>query len=305
MKKEKLREYELEKSSLNQNVEDLKSSLVKLNNEVKKHKEKELLLLQYPDLYGPLPQKETDLLTDMESQILANKYRIDLLETQNSKLKVTIQQLANSINSQPQPANVDTQPNKSSNGTVVGRPVPLFKLENEIQDEVKAKSETAYWNQNLAVVEPAFYQQEDYVSTENIYVHTSPDTGHNSYSVKQHANLDNQSYGNYSRRSSYGHSINDYRSNSYRGQRKNSGRNVTPVTPPPVSNMEVVIGRGHRPNSATRPQSGITKRPPSANSNKQTKKESPDIHDKYYCERCYKNYSNKRDLDIHKLYCNK
>jgi hypothetical protein len=302
--KSKIKEYESERCLLTKNIDDLKSSLAQLNNEVKKHKEKELLLLQYPDLYGPLPQKETDLLTDMESQILANRHRIDLLQAQNSTLQISIQRLANANNFPV--VHVDNQlQSKTPNTNLVGRPVPLFKLENEIQDEIKAKSGGQYWNpSNQVATESVFNQPDDYVSTENIFVHTNGDSmsNNNDYAVHQ---PNKHNYINSSRRNSISNPSNGNR--SHRKHSGYSGRNATPVTPSPVSNMEVVIGKGHRPNSATRPQSSMTtkNRPPSANSNKIVKKESPDSNDKYYCERCFKNYTNKRDLDIHKLYCNK
>ena len=131
----KIKEYEAERQELNRNIDDLKTNLTQLNINLKKFKEKEMLLLQYPDLYGPMPiqHQETDLITDMESQMQANKHRIELLEAQNETLKISIQRLIN-VNT-----TAESIKERQQVESKIGRPVPLFKLENEILEDSKQK----------------------------------------------------------------------------------------------------------------------------------------------------------------------
>jgi hypothetical protein len=137
-------------------------------------KENETLLIRYPDLYGPLEQlneNEVNVCEDMINQINANKYRINLLESLNKKLNNSIKKLNetqmsntsnididndNIIYSKPTSA-INKYENSHDNDTThyfmkpppstrtnsnvttpkasaLTRPVPLFKLENEIDE---------------------------------------------------------------------------------------------------------------------------------------------------------------------------
>ena len=136
-------------------------------------KENETLLIRYPDLYGPLEQlndNELNVCEDMINQINANKYRINLLESLNKKLNNSIKKLNetqmsnidmdgndNSVYSNKPDSAINKYENSHDNdathyfmkpppstrtnsnvttpkASALTRPVPLFKLENEIDE---------------------------------------------------------------------------------------------------------------------------------------------------------------------------
>ncbi len=159
---------ERENENLKYDTEILQNSVNSLQKDLKKMKENEILMIRYPDLYGPLEQlneNEMNVCDDMMNQMNANKYRINLLESLNKKLNNSIKKLNEtqmnetaSTNDQlnetnlnyfmkpPQstsrstPANSNlVTPRNNSNSALnkrqaLTRPVPLFKLENEIND---------------------------------------------------------------------------------------------------------------------------------------------------------------------------
>jgi uncharacterized protein (UPF0335 family) len=77
--------------------EILQNSINGLKAEVKKLKDNELLLLKYPDLYGPMEQlsneQELDVYEDMVNQMNANRHRVNLLENLNRKLDHSMKKL--------------------------------------------------------------------------------------------------------------------------------------------------------------------------------------------------------------------
>lgn len=143
----------------------LKKSVEEFKLELKKYKDNELLLLKYPDLYGPaeINEGELNVVDDMQNQINANKHRIGLLDSLNKKLSVSIKKLNEKRESIDQSFNKsnskldlnETNENyfmkqkdsrrASLNETprieknALTRPVPLFKLENEMNQSIKAE----------------------------------------------------------------------------------------------------------------------------------------------------------------------
>ena len=196
---------EAENENLKYDTELLQNSVNSLQRDLKKMKENEILMIRYPDLYGPLEQlneNEMNVCDDMINQINANKYRINLLESLNKKLNNSIKKLnetqmnetgimnqteqndtsLNYFMKPPQSTSRTTPANStlatprnnsssSSNRQALTRPVPLFKLENEINEaqlnekipppssahsniENKA-SERKFWNQNESLAKEA------------------------------------------------------------------------------------------------------------------------------------------------------
>jgi hypothetical protein len=162
---------EIENEKFKYDIEILQNSVSSLHKELKKSKENEILMMRYPDLYGPIEQlndNEMNVCDDMINQINANKYRINLLENLNKKLNNSIKKLNEtqmnneklnetalttnenndtSLNyfmkppqstsrTTPSNSNLGTPRNKSANNSrqAISRPVPLFKLENEIDE---------------------------------------------------------------------------------------------------------------------------------------------------------------------------
>jgi hypothetical protein len=100
-------------------AEILQSSVDTLKLELKKQKDNELLLLKYPDLYGPMShmedeEAETNVASDMQNQINANKHRIYLLNNLNKKLENSLKKLnetnvvrSNSSSAKKTPQNIN------------------------------------------------------------------------------------------------------------------------------------------------------------------------------------------------------
>jgi hypothetical protein len=107
-------------------------------------------------------------------------------------------------------------------------------------------------------------------------------------------------------------SINSERNASRITSAHNNRQNVRPsssATAPPIppadKNMEVVVGKGRRLNSAnlasTRSNSSSSNQPRNNIPTGQAKS----AQTSFKCENCEKKYNNIKDFDIHKLYCTK
>ncbi len=288
-----------------------------MNNEVKKLKEKELLLLQYPDLYGPIPiQKDTDIIKDMEMQIQANRYRIELLEQQNQTLKSSMQRLIETERPQSTNYNTENYQQHIQNEYQVTRPVPLFKLEHEISEpEVSNQKISHTWSQKSSIIQ----NNIDTADSDHVFVKVDTPTGIQNYNSRHdfdYSNLlDRKNDEQNSVRTQASNFQNVARRNSVTGSNRVSNnnnndsyrhRNITPISTP-VKDMEMLIGKGHRPNSASRPPSSAAtlKSSPSSNRPNSNRTDQNGSKNKFFCERCNKSYNNKKDVDIHKLYCNK
>ncbi|XP_052801343.1 LOW QUALITY PROTEIN: coiled-coil domain-containing protein 157-like [Mya arenaria] len=83
--------------SLEQSITTMDKSICGLNDRLEEAKERERLIVEYPDVNGPVNPDLTgtgDILLDMENQVKANSIRIQLLETQNEGLRNSITKLA-------------------------------------------------------------------------------------------------------------------------------------------------------------------------------------------------------------------
>jgi hypothetical protein len=321
---------ENENNTLNNSISDLKKKNNSLNNDVQKLKEKELLILQYPDLYGPIPiQKDTDIIKDMEFQIQANTYRIELLEQQNQTLKSSIQRLIEA-DQKNQVEKLSYQQQTSSNyiknnteyPSTSMRPIPLFKLENEINEPFNNKNNKTTspyaWNQQTSFPQTQNYNQYQFnqiADSENVFVKVETPTSTENYNHRQEFEYNNNKIAyednyrvqtkNYEKQDSRRFSISGSNISSHRlNDTKDSYRrnNVTPAISAPVKDMEILIGKGHRPSSASRPPSAQKSSPTSTNRQLQSTRNDKN---KFICDKCNKAYNNRKDVDIHKLYCNK
>lgn len=147
-----------------------------LKLELKKQKKNEILLLKYPDLYGPMTHiddhSESNVANDMQNQINANKHRIFLLNNLNKKLENSVRKLnettmtTNSASGSPSKKETTITSDESSehgsnyfvkqpvsspsvlstpksiedigNRTLLARPVPFFKLDSELENPPQA-----------------------------------------------------------------------------------------------------------------------------------------------------------------------
>lgn len=102
---------------------------------------------------------------------------------------------------------------------------------------------------------------------------------------------------------------------NYRGSTRNTNR-TPPLAvniPPAEKNMEVVVGKGRRVNSASSGALGSNRANSAAKGQQQqeaipARKNSIPLSNSsnrsFTCENCSKKYTNGKDLDIHKMYCN-
>ncbi|GAV03016.1 hypothetical protein RvY_13506 [Ramazzottius varieornatus] len=78
----------------------VRSKIKELEEEIDSLKKNELLLLTYPDPYGPCSTRPSgDAILDMRMQIMANKLRIQLLEKQSRQLSNVLQERKKSSSS--------------------------------------------------------------------------------------------------------------------------------------------------------------------------------------------------------------
>lgn len=83
-----------EKVTIEKSVSEVTKQLTELQGCLQEQKERERLLISYPDLH-PLPEFESsgDITEDMEKQLQANSIRISILEEENTKLRASLQKL--------------------------------------------------------------------------------------------------------------------------------------------------------------------------------------------------------------------
>ncbi|XP_070573796.1 coiled-coil domain-containing protein 157-like [Ptychodera flava] len=118
-----------EKNSLEFSIRDLQTMINNLEDDLKETKDRERLMVQYPDLnVGSLPPEATpessgDIAVDMERQVQANNIRIQILEEHNSSLRQTLTKLKET-----------SQPNTTQTYQNSG-PVPLWKMDNSMPRE--------------------------------------------------------------------------------------------------------------------------------------------------------------------------
>ncbi|MGH0139739.1 UNVERIFIED_CONTAM: hypothetical protein FKN15_028632 [Acipenser sinensis] len=92
-------ELQQEKQRLEQSVIELQRSISQLEGQVQEQKEREKLLVSFPDLCDtsqcPL-EISLDVVTDMQKQLQANSLRISVLEEDNSRLRNSLSKLRES-----------------------------------------------------------------------------------------------------------------------------------------------------------------------------------------------------------------
>lgn len=337
--------------------EILQNSLENLKQELKKLRDNESLLIRYPDFYGPLEQlndDELNVVEDMQNQIRANKHRIDLLEKLNNKLINSINKLNETMTSNQcdnvcaslEEKNYFMKPTESSSRSQsvlespkeqkcsYTRPVPFYKLENELENETKDETtaepnyETIlnnckkYWNQDESVkpkTETESDEEFDFLKNKR-----QSDLSYleklNQISNGTELKVENSdfTFGKNSRRGYkdsnpyiFSPSTSSITSHSRLSQHSNRSKIKTPPIPPADKNMEVIVGKGRRINSANSVRSNSSsnknsnKKLDSARSRPPTSGRKNGSVEKplFKCNICDKSYEDNKNLDIHKLYC--
>ncbi|XP_067932683.1 coiled-coil domain-containing protein 157-like [Watersipora subatra] len=87
---------EMEKGELKKSIKSLQETIGGLELDLNSMKERERLLVEYPDLNGPVNPDMTgtgDITADMQNQVKANELRMALLDKQNSSMRKTLRKL--------------------------------------------------------------------------------------------------------------------------------------------------------------------------------------------------------------------
>ncbi|XP_043831671.1 coiled-coil domain-containing protein 157 isoform X3 [Dromiciops gliroides] len=93
---ELLQSLQQEKQDLERVTEDLQVTICKLNKSIQELKERERLLVAFPDLHVPSQaqfESSGNVAEDMERQVQANDIRIRVLEEENGRLRATLAKL--------------------------------------------------------------------------------------------------------------------------------------------------------------------------------------------------------------------
>ncbi|CAF0967377.1 unnamed protein product, partial [Rotaria sordida] len=312
----------------------LKSNIEQLHEQIQQMDEHEQMLLQYPDLNGPIEHEQTtnNIMIDMQNQMRTNEIRIDLLRKQNDSLKSSLEKLLSMNNNnnnnnsslvteeryeELRSQSRQEQPYRRysyGNETIIpkSKPTPLWLLNNEIVEQQQAFTETRPVTTTNYI--PRF-SENDYVA--NGWIKPEPDVipltqsnFDNDTSPKQH----DRSWSTNSTRIQTNDLVITSESrppaSTHSSRTINNGR--TSTIPPP-SDYEMIIGKGRttsRPTSAsknrqltndqTRRDNSLPKSSRATTSAKpQRSATNTTIHQ---CTTCNKSYDDKRNYDIHKLY---
>ncbi|XP_053324533.1 coiled-coil domain-containing protein 157 [Spea bombifrons] len=93
-KQEAVKQLQKDKQSLEEAVSGMEKQLSRLQGSLKEEREKNKLLVSYPDLHIPPEFESTgDVAEDMEKQLQANNIRISILEEENLKLRANLSKL--------------------------------------------------------------------------------------------------------------------------------------------------------------------------------------------------------------------
>lgn len=195
---ENIKTKETQLESLQFDNEILQNSLNNLKEEMNKVKHSQLLLLKYPDLYGPMEhlsvegEQETNVYEDMLNQMNANKERIRLLDELNKKLENSMNRLkqVNGFRNDRSQSSESRHHSMRSNGggfdtsehsnyfmkapesssrrssisqekPPSSRPYPLYKLESELEDANTSARQSIQIGKQRTQSQTKLWSQED------------------------------------------------------------------------------------------------------------------------------------------------
>ncbi|KAJ8042606.1 hypothetical protein HOLleu_09398 [Holothuria leucospilota] len=293
-----------EKTFLESSINDLKTIILSLEEEVKEGKERERLLVQFPERNPslvPNPAKTGVNEKDMKSQVEANSLRMQVLEEENNLLRKNIAQLLDGREDKKIPAGFQLD----------GPAIPLWQR-NTVQDNHHAEPlNTSSGSHSFNDISPRTQQRNNlFSSSRNILEPIQPSTGSSSGQTENHLRSKRESAKGVAEKLSLKpssrissppksarrqHSAKDLSGNSsfqaYMKLKKtgslNSGvgdsKGKHSELPPP------------RPKQGWNSDAKFNKRPGTG--------ESYTKQNMFICPSCDKMYSTQRDIDIHKSYC--
>ncbi|XP_074641534.1 coiled-coil domain-containing protein 157-like [Tubulanus polymorphus] len=282
VKKDKVMIQELSecKKALEDSIMVLQEDIKTMENQMSQLQEREKLLLEYPDLNGPINAGNGtgDIARDMENQVQANSLRIQLLENENEGLRNSITKM---LASQAQRKN-ETNSQLEFQSSLIkslnsgSAPLPLWKknslerIHQETQDKVEED-------------DPSVYDQDKTVKaiwTSSYRLKKLPSPSNDGKSL-------NQEYSLIGKRPPSGKQIQQKQTGSKANQTSNSS--IAAYLQLKKSGKLKSDSKG-----SLRGASGV----------QSLINAHGDItQDMFVCTRCDKMYTSRRDLDIHKSYC--
>lgn len=295
-------ELSAQKEELQGSITTLKSDIQQLENKLEEAVEREKLLIEYPDLHGPVNpdmQGTGDIVFDMENQVKANTIRIQVLEEQNETLRNSVSKVLN-LQQDRAPPKVAWE-NKE--------PVHLWSDENL----TNARQEEKVMKKDIWMPDSSYHENknENARAEPEVRPRTKPSSGKPPKSSPSAYGIpvsDEFIVGRGSRPSSA----------AKKAERPASGKKMI-MAPANTTSISAYIqlkrsgklNMEDPPKSAVPPSGREKKRSPSREKHPQsadTYSKSNNDHlyrknEMFSCTQCDKMYSRARDLEIHKSYC--
>ncbi|XP_033747469.1 coiled-coil domain-containing protein 157-like [Pecten maximus] len=306
-----------EKEQLQDSISKLENSIQTLEHQLEEARERERLMIEYPDLNGPVNrdlQGTGDIVVDMENQVKANSQRITILEEQNEGLRNSITKIV-SIQRGP-----GGSPPKQAWSETTTKPVALWnqqhldKAQSEAHNIWIPESSTTQEDSHLRVqnggktdMKPLFKQRQQHSTPkkEHSKAKSPPSESKNMSAVEEFVVGRGSRPPSASRRG-------ETPSTGSRS-RPSSGKVIAPVNSSSISayiQIRKAAKLGVNDLNTMSHSKGVSVRPPSGKLPKATRETTTPSSDTDYtknemfsCEKCDKMYSRMRDLEIHKSYC--
>lgn len=286
-----IRNLNEEKSRLEASIQATEEQIHHLESQLGEAKDRERMLIEYPDLNGPVNpnlQGTGDIVLDMQNQVKANTARIQVLEEQNDGLQRSITKVVSMGLGAP-------APHRTQHPT---GPIPLWQTSNV--DNTRNQPPPPQHHHIPSEPAPAVTHKLYTVS------HTPVAMPHKTPS---HPASDSQQADFFTVGRSPSEAGKDYRRPASAKRGGGTGAGYIPVNATSISAYKQIKKTTGPPRPDVSPGKG--KRPPSGSSSQPPlgvglgRRGSGDEGERptYVCDNCDKMYTKARDLDIHKSYC--
>ncbi|XP_076452425.1 uncharacterized protein LOC143288046 [Babylonia areolata] len=301
-----------EKRGLEQSIQETEAQILRMEEELREAKERERLIIEYPDLNGPVNPDlhgTGDIAVDMQNQVKANTVRIHVLEEQNQGLQRSITKIISRASGTATTAPTVTTTISSSSSQPPPKntaPIPLWQTSTLDNNSTRQRSPP---RQSRHMPAPSPKPPSSSVPAQK----PAPEF----FTVGKAANDRNSS------------SKDQRKPPAGRGGRGGGGGGVgvggggggggglMPVNATSIGAYKQIKKSGGRvqpdPNTGLAGTAGVGgggRRPPSAHSvgsagaqQRRGSGQDDTTTPMYVCEHCDKMYTKPRDLEIHRSYC--
>ncbi|XP_013063905.2 coiled-coil domain-containing protein 157-like [Biomphalaria glabrata] len=299
-----LKNLEKEKKLLEKSLKESLATADVLKSQLEEVKERERMILEYPDLNGPINrdyQGSGDIATDMNNQIRANQIRIQLLEDQNETLTESVKKISGL---QKVEDNSYRQQNTTRSSPM--KPQPLWQQDTRDHNinTNNASYNGNYQNTHRDSKGPSQYQKETSSKDAKKDTRFAWETPSSQMDTSEFL----IGHGFTETRPSHLRQDSPAKDRSHpRPPSAKLGSVMAPVNATPISaytHMKKSLGilQGKETLKKGRPMSANLKsQGPQALFHEEQSKQRSNLP--FSCSRCDKMYSLLRDLEIHKTYC--